>query len=253
MELLHQASEHFFASQDPHPLQYGLEQGNSDFRQDLASFLTNAYKSAPIDPRLLFVTTGASAGLDLICSLFTQPGDVIFVEEPSYFLALRIFHDHGLRIVPVPVDNDGLCIDALEDRVIESRPKLIYIIPTFQNPSGSTLSQDRREILVALAERYYVLIVADEVYHFLAYTQAPPESFATFADDAKQVISVNSFSKILAPGLRLGWIHANANVIERLVTSSLLDSGGGMNPFTSAVVNGLIESGGLEQNITHLR
>lgn len=253
LELLHQASEKYFATQDPHPLQYGLEQGNSDFRQALAKFLTSAHKSAPVDPRLLFVTTGASSAIDLICSLFTHPGDVILVEEPSYFLALGIFNEHGLRVVPVPMDNDGLCLDGLEDKIVETHPKLIYIIPSFQNPSGSTLSQDRREKLIALAERYNFLIIADEVYNLLAYTQSPPQPFATFSNDVKQVISVNSFSKILAPGLRLGWVQANERVIQQLAGSSLLDSGGGMNPFTSAVVNGLIESGGLEQNIINLR
>src|SRR5258708_23820296 len=253
MEMLHQASEKYFATKDPHPLQYGLEQGNSNFRQGLARFLISAYGRGSVDPSLLFVTTGASSAIDLICSVFTSPGDVIFVEEPSYFLALRIFRDHGLRVVPVAVDDSGLCLDGLEVKIEESHPKLIYIIPTFQNPSGVTLSEERREKLVELAERYDVLIMADEVYHLLAYNQTPPRSFATLIEHAEHVISVNSFSKILAPGLRLGWVHANREIIQRLISSSLLDSGGGMNPFTSAVVHGLIESGGLEQNIANLR
>src|SRR5258708_4965488 len=151
MEMLHQASEKYFATKDPHPLQYGLEQGNSNFRQGLARFLTSAYGRGSVDPNLLFVTTGASSAIDLICSVFTSPGDVIFVEEPSYFLALRIFRDHGLRVVPVAVDDSGLCLDGLEVKIEESHPKLIYIIPTFQNPSGVTLSEERREQLVELA------------------------------------------------------------------------------------------------------
>ncbi len=206
-----------------------------------------------VDPGLLFVTAGASSALDLICTLYTRPGDIIFVEEPSYFLALRIFEDHGLRAVPISMDDDGLRLDALDEKLAEFRPKFIYTIPTFQNPSGRTLSQARREKLVERAQRSNFLVVADEVYHFLPYTQTPPLSFATFAEDVEQVISVNSFSKILAPGLRLGWIQAHGAVIKRLAGSGLLDSGGGMNPFTSALVRGLIESGGLEKNITHLR
>jgi len=252
LEILQGAAEAYFATGDTQPLQYGLEQGSGYFRQALANFLTNAYR-APVDPRLLFVTAGASSALDLLCTLFTHPGDTIFVEEPSYFLALRIFEDHGLRVIPIPIDIDGLRLDILEERIIESHPKLIYIIPTFQNPSGRTLPQDRREKLIELAQRYNVFIVADEVYHFLAYTQTPPQPFAAFGDDVEQVISVNSFSKILAPGLRLGWIQAHRNVIKRLVNSGLLDSGGGMNPFTSVLVRELIESGGLEENINKLR
>jgi DNA-binding transcriptional MocR family regulator len=252
LELLRQSAEIHFDAGDPRSLQYGAEQGDGYFRRALAHFLTGAY-STDVDPDLLFVTAGASSALDLLCTLYTHPGDVIIVEEPSYFLALRIFEDHGVRVVPIPMDDEGLRMDALENKLTELRPKFIYTIPTFQNPSGRTLSQARREKLVEMAQRTNVLILADEVYHFLPYTQPPPQPFATFTEAVEQVISINSFSKILAPGLRLGWIQAHGTVIKRLAGSGLLDSGGGMNPFTSALVRGLIESGNLEVNITHLR
>ena len=252
LELLHRSAEAYFASGDFRPMQYGLEQGNGHFREELAGFLSKAYRTR-MDPGLLFVTSGASSALDLICTLYTRPGDAIFIEEPSYFLALRIFADHGLQAVPIPIDDDGLFLEALEEKLIDHHPKFVYTIPTFQNPSGRTLSQRRREKLVEFAQRYNFLLVADEVYHFLGYTQAPPPPFALFATDVEQVISVSSFSKILAPGLRLGWIQAHRAVIKRLAGSGLLDSGGGMNPLLSALVMGLIESGGLEQNIQRLR
>jgi len=251
--LLHKAADTYFAAGDPRPLQYGLEQGNAFFRHALARFLSANPRSMPTDPDLLFVTTGASSALDLICTLYTRLGDVILVEEPSYFLALRIFEDHGLKVISIPMDDDGVRLDTLEDRLVEFQPKLIYIIPTFQNPSGITLTQGRREKLITLAKHHNVVIVADEVYHLLAYTQLPPRSFASYAGELEHVISVNSFSKILAPGLRLGWIQAGRSIIQRLSGSGLLDSGGGMNPFTSAVVANLVESGGLEENITNLR
>jgi DNA-binding transcriptional MocR family regulator len=252
MELLHQSTEAYFASGDPRSLQYGLEQGDGYFRRALANFLTVAYGTR-VDPNLLFVTTGASSALDLLCTLYTKPGEVIFVEEPSYFLALRIFEDHGLRVIPIPMDDDGLRLDALDEKLAEFSPKFIYTIPTFQNPSGWTLSQARREKLVERAQQYNFLVLADEVYHFLPYNQTPPQPFAAFAEEVEQVISVNSFSKIMAPGLRLGWIQAHGAVIKRLAGSGMLDSGGGMNPFTSALVRELIESGGLQKNITSLR
>ena len=252
LEMLHHSAETYFAKGDRHSLQYGLEQGDCFFRLALANFLTMAYGAA-VDPDLLFVTAGASSALDLLCTLYTHPGDVIFVEEPSYFLALRIFEDHGLRVIPIPMDDDGLRLDALDDKLADLHPKFLYIIPTFQNPSGRTLSQARREKLVEEAQQHNFLVVADEVYHFLPYTETPPQPFAAYAEQVKQVISVNSFSKIMAPGLRLGWIQAHSAVIERLAGSGLLDSGGGMNPFTSALVRGLIDSGGLEENITSLR
>jgi DNA-binding transcriptional MocR family regulator len=252
VDLLRQSAETYFLSGDPRSLQYGVEQGDGYFRRALGDFLTLAY-GAQVDPDLLFVTAGASSALDLLCTQYTLPGDMIFVEQPSYFLALRIFEDHGLRVVSIPMDDEGMRIDAVEGKLAELHPKFIYIIPTFQNPSGRTLSQARREKLAELAQQYGFLVVADEVYHFLAYTQTPPGPFAAFADHVEQVVSVNSFSKILAPGLRLGWIQAHEEIIKRLSVSGLLESGGGMNPYTSALVRGLIESGGLEENIARLR
>jgi len=252
LELLRQSASMYFDTGDSRSLQYGAEQGNGYFRRALSEFLTEAYGTG-IDAEGIFVTAGASYGLDLLCTLYTRPGEVIFVEEPSYFLALRIFEDHGLRTIPIPMDEGGLRLDVLEDRLSELRPKFVYTIPTFQNPSGRTLSPSRRDKLVEIAQREKFLILADEVYHFLPYNQDPPGPFACFAENVEQVISINSFSKILAPGLRLGWIQANSTVIKRLAGSGLLDSGGGMNPFTSALVRGLIETGGLDDNIEHLR
>jgi len=252
LEALQISADSYFASGDRRSLQYGIEQGDGYFRWDLAGFLAGAY-GLSVDPDLLFITSGASSALDLMCTLYTQPGDVIFVEEPTYFLALRLFQDHGLKVVSISMDQDGLCLEGLEERIIKYQPKLIYIIPTFQNPSGRTLSQERREKLVELTRQNNVLILADEVYQLLAYTQTPPLPFATYAGQEQHVISINSFSKILAPGLRLGWLQAHPSVINRLAGSGLLDSGGGMNPFTSAVVRNLVVSGGLDGNIQLLR
>jgi DNA-binding transcriptional MocR family regulator len=206
-----------------------------------------------VDPEMLFVTAGASSALDLLCTLFTKPGDTIFVEEPSYFLALRIFSDHELRPIPISMDKEGLIIDELDQRLTEHQPKFVYTIPTFQNPSGITLSQKRRELLVERAQQNNFLVLADEAYQFLPLADSQPGSFAEFTQVVDQVISINSFSKILAPGLRLGWIQAHPRVIQRLASSGLLESGGGMNPYTSALVRGLIESGELETNIIELR
>ncbi|MBS1250961.1 MAG: 2-aminoadipate transaminase [Chloroflexi bacterium] len=252
VEAIHRSAEEYFAGGDPRPLQYGTEQGDGYFRAALADFLTTAY-GIPVGPGQLFITCGASSALDLLCTLYTNPGNVVFVEEPTYFLALRVFEDHGLRVVPLPMDEGGLHLDALDDLLTRYRPKFLYTIPTFQNPSGRTLTRARREKLVKIAQEWDFFIVADEVYHLLSYTQSPPEPFAAYTKDAANVISVNSFSKILAPGLRLGWIQAHDRVIGLLAGNGLLDSGGGMNPFTSALMRGLVESGGLEENITHLR
>ncbi len=250
LDMLHRAAEACFAKADPAFLQYGAEQGDGYFRMALAGFLSRGYGFS-VDPGTLFVTNGISNALDLICAHFTRPGDTIFVEEPTYFLALRIFADHDLRIVPVQTDENGLVIEALKEKLAEVHPKFLYTVPTFQNPGGYTLSQDRRDKLAQLSQEHDFMIAADEVYHFLNYSDRQVKSFAAYAD-LETVISLGSFSKILAPALRLGWLQAHPEAIKRLVTSGLLDSGGGLNPFTSAIVRELLEAGDLEKNIARL-
>jgi DNA-binding transcriptional MocR family regulator len=173
------------------------------------------------------------------------------VEEPSYFLALSIFADHGLQVVSIPADDSGLVIEALENALTRHRPRFLYVIPAFQNPSGHTLSQARRERLLSLSTEHGFLVVADEVYQHLHYASQPPRCFGAYPD-FDNVISLGSFSKILAPGLRLGWMQAAPALIQRFINGGLLTSGGGMNPFTSAIVRGLIEGGELQRNIAHL-
>lgn len=252
VELIQLAAADYFATGDRRPLQYGLEQGDGYFRQVLSDFLAAAYQQ-PVHSSQLFISSGASSALDLLCTLYTSPGDTILVEKPTYYLALRIFQDHRLNIVCVGGDQDGLDLERLEWCLATYHPKLIYLVPTFQNPSGRTLSQNQREKLIELALRQDTLLVADEVYHFLAYSELPPPPFGSYARQFEQVVSVGSFSKILAPGLRLGWLQAHQKVIQRLAGSGLLDSGGGLNPFTSAIIYRLFGSGRLETHISYLQ
>lgn len=250
LDLIREAAKARLSQDDNLFLQYGAEQGDGYFRIALADFLSKGY-GFDVKPESLFITNGISKALDLICTLFTRAGDTIFVEEPTYFLALRIFADHHLNIVSIDTDANGLIIQSLEEKLVKFHPRFLYLIPTFQNPTGVTMPQDRRERLMELAEKHDFLLVADEVYHLLSYTQRPPKSFAAYID-AEHVISLGSFSKILAPGLRLGWLQAGPETIKRFNTCGLLDSGGGLNPFTSAIVRGVIESGGLENHIDKL-
>ncbi len=251
LEAMRQAVGHRLGYDDPFLLAYGVEQGDGHFRIALADFLSKGYGTA-VEPNDLFVTTGISQGLDFVCTLFSQPGDTIFVEEPTYFLALSIFADHHLNIVGIPTDADGLNIEALEEKLAEHQPVFLYTIPAFHNPSGVTLSAARRERLVALSHEHNFLIVADEVYHLLAYTSTPPPPLGSFIQ-SETVFSLGSFSKILAPGLRLGWIQAGPALIEQLVHNGLLDSGGGLNPFTSAMVRSAIELGLQDKHLDHLK
>jgi len=248
---LAQAAEHCLTHNDPCILAYGAEQGNGYFRIALARFLSEEYKFS-VDPDDLFITAGASQGLDFICRLFTRPGDTIFVEEPTYSLALGIFADHRLNVVGLPMDADGLIIAALEEALTRHAPIFLYTIPTFHNPTSRTLSAARREKLVQLSQAHKFLIVADEVYHLLAYKAAPPLPMGKFTE-SRTVLSLGSFSKILAPGLRLGWIQTHPELIEKLIRNGLINSGGGLNPFTSAIVQSVIELGLQDQQLARLK
>lgn len=251
LELMHRAAAHRLDQNEPAFLNYGLEAGSDYFRQALADFLSRGYGTA-VSAHNLFTTSGISQALDLLCTLFTQPGDTIFVEEPTYFLALDIFRDHHLRIVSLPTDDDGLMIDALAEKLKTEKPIFLYTVPTFQNPSGATLSLARRQRLIELSQVHDFYILADEVYQLLAYTAVPPQPLCHISDN-NRVISLGSFSKILAPGLRLGWIEAAPALLDRLANSGLLQSGGGLNPFTAEIVRSLLEQSWQDEFLAHLK
>ena len=232
-------------------LAYGEASGNGNFRETLAEFLTGQYPD-PVDPDQLLITNGNSQGLDFICTLFTRPGDTVLVEEPSYFLALKIFADHRLNLVSIPVDDNGLMTDVLKERLKTLTPAFLYTIPTYHNPAGVTLSLKRRQELVRICTQKNLLVVADEVYHFLNYSDEPPPPLGTWCNLCP-LISLGSFSKILAPGLRLGWMHTSEGVVKKISGSGLMLSGGGFNPFTSEIVNSVISLGFLKTHIQHLR
>ncbi len=251
VDIIEKSSAEYARRRDPHLLAYGFEQGDGGFRRVLAEVLEPIYGLA-VDPGHLLVTNGASQAIDLVCTLFATAGDTIFVEEPTYFLARKIFADHRLKPVALPMDADGLIIEALEAELKRTRPAFLYTIPTYHNPSSVCLSAARRAQLAELSRRYDLLVVADEVYHPLSYAPAPPPPMVGFSLTAN-IISLGSFSKILAPGLRLGWLQASPAIIERMVQCGLLDSGGGLNPFTSGVVRSAIELGLLAEHLALLR
>jgi DNA-binding transcriptional MocR family regulator len=246
LALLHGACERFFASAQPLELNYGERQGDARFRAALAAFLGNAASES------LMLTAGISQALDFVCSRLTRPGDTVFVEEPSYPYSFQIFRDHGLKIVGIPLDGQGMDMEQCELKLAEHRPKLLYTIPAYNNPTGQTLSRERRERLVALSRKHGFIVAADEVYQLLHHGEPPPASFGTMAGHGN-VLSLGSFSKILAPGLRLGWIQTNAELMGILTASGMLVSGGNFNHFTSHVVRQLIEDRQLLSHIAHLR
>ncbi|MDX1380176.1 MAG: PLP-dependent aminotransferase family protein [Xanthomonadales bacterium] len=239
--LVRQAADAFLEHAGPGELNYGERQGDASFRAALAGFLSSEY-AAPVTAGSLFVSTGSSQALDYVCARFTQPGDTVVVEEPSYFLAFQIFRDHGLRILPVPTDADGMVVAALEEVLTRTRPALLYTIPSFHNPGGQSLSAGRRRRIAQLSREHDFVVAADEVYQLLWYERPPPPAMGTLLE-AGNILSLGSFSKIMAPGLRLGWIQAAPALMEVLVDSGAVNSGGSMNQFTSIVMREAIEQG----------
>jgi 2-aminoadipate transaminase len=251
VNLLREASEEFFKVANPQELNYGEKQGDIRFRESLAVFLSLEYG---VDTRAesLLLSCGNSQALDFICERFTKPGDTVFVEEPTYFLAFQIFRDHGLNIVPIAMDQDGLVIEALEQALKTSVPVLLYTIPSFSNPGGQTLSESRRKRLVDLSREHDFVIAADEVYQMLPYFGEVPPALGTMIDRGN-VLSMGTFSKIMAPGLRLGWIQAPAHLMEIALDSGWINSGGAVNHVTSHIVRHAIDMGLQTSFIEQLR
>lgn len=250
-EVIRQAAAHRFAQPDSLYVNYGPEQGDGQFLEQLATFLSDGYGFAA-DPLSLMVTAGASQAIDLIVSFFSQPGDTIFVEEPTYFLALPIFRDWGLKVVGIPVDHDGMRIDALEEALTRHSPKFMYTIPAHHNPMGVTLSAERRRRLVELSVVHGFYILADEVYHLLTFDDEMPPPMATMTD-AGTVFSIGSFSKILGPGMRVGWIQTCPKLMLQLLKIGFVFSGGSLSQFASHVVRSALETGLQQQFLEALK
>ncbi|ACL23966.1 aminotransferase-like domain-containing protein [Chloroflexus aggregans] len=205
-------------------------------------------------PEQVLVGYGSGQILALLPEIFVEPGDIVIIEGPSFLGAVKRFVQSGARLITVPVDEHGMNVTVLADVLRRlaaegRRPKFIYTIPTFHNPTGVTLSLDRRRQLVALAAEYGVPVVEDDAYIDLRFSGEPLPSLAAL-DQAGWVIRVGTYSKILAPGLRIGWVHARREIIDRLL---MVKAEGTTGPFITRVVARYCADGRLERHITELR
>ncbi|GBM88642.1 Aromatic-amino-acid aminotransferase 1 [Araneus ventricosus] len=255
---------------DAQIFQYGLENGHWQFRSFLATFLTEEYGDT-VSSEQLFLTGGASSGLWLILSALFNSGSVVFVEDPSYFCALKVFSDLRMKVVPVKTDDYGIVTDDLQEKLIEHFSEnpvaphpplkaLIYLIPVYQNPTGSVLPEGRCRKLINLAQKYGVTIVCDDVYNLLHYDDKPVCPKRLFAYDNRfhpdyvgNVISNGTFSKFLGPGLRVGWIEAPKWATEMLEDFGVIGSGGGLNTYTSGVITSLMALGKMKIHLQKVK
>lgn len=194
--------------QSPTVLQYSTSEGNPLLREEIARQYAAA--GLPTDPASLLVTTGSQQALGLLSTALLDPGDTILVEEPCYLAALQTFALAGARVIGVPYLGDDLDLDALESLAREHSPKFLYTVPTFQNPTGRTHGIEARKRMADAARRHGFRIIEDEPYRQLRYSGDELPSIATFAPE--HVLSLGSLSKVIAPGLRIGWIRMTADV-----------------------------------------
>jgi 2-aminoadipate transaminase len=191
-------------------LQYSTTEGEPALRAALAA--RTSLRGLATDPDDVLVTTGSQQALSLLATALIEPGDTVLVENPCYLAALQVFGFAGARIVPVPGDADGMDPRALEELVVRERPKLLYTVPTFQNPTGRTLPADRRATIAAVAARRGLWIVEDDPYGELRFEGERVPWIASYEDAGDRTVLLGSFSKVMAPGLRLGWLRAPAGL-----------------------------------------
>jgi DNA-binding transcriptional MocR family regulator len=198
-------------------LQYGATEGYEPLRQRLSTHM--ATKGATVSPDGLIVTTGSQQALDLIAKTLISPGDKVIVEAPTFLATIQCFRLYGADLVSAPIDDNGVDVDRLEQLIAQHKPKLVYLIPTFGNPSGAMLSQERRKRILEIAVRTQTVIVEDDPYGELFFEQAPPPSLLALSEQVPGsrdwLAHCGSLSKVLSPGLRVGWMVAPPELLQR--------------------------------------
>ncbi len=207
---LRAAFDRVLADDPRRALQYSTTEGDADLREAIAQRLTA--RALPTDSDDLMITTGSQQALTLITTAVLEPGDVVLVEDPCYLAALQTFGFAGARVVPVPTDDDGIIPEALDEIAAREPAKLLYLVPTFQNPTGRTLPAARRTAVAEAAARHGFWIVEDDPYGELRYDGEQVPWIAASPAASDRTILLGSFSKIMAPGLRLGYLRAPAAI-----------------------------------------
>ena len=220
VEGIRAASNAALAEEPGAALQYGATEGYNPLREQLAAFMT-AKGATDVAADNLIVTTGSQQALDLIGKTMISPGDKVIVEGPTFLATIQCFRLYGAEVISAPIDGEGVQVDALEQLIVQHKPKLIYTIPTFGNPSGATLSLERRKRLLELAVRYQVLVVEDDPYGDLYFDAPPPPSLLALSAQVPGsrdfLAHCGSLSKVLSPGLRIGWLVAPAELLAKAV------------------------------------
>ena len=198
----------------PRMLAYSSPQGEKELREAVAEVLLRP-KGVEADPDNIMIVNGGIETMNLLCQLFIEPGDVILVESPTFVHCVEIFEMFQARCIAVDTDDEGIRPDAVEEAIKRYHPKFVYVVPTFHNPSGRTLTLERRKRLAELGSEYDVVILEDDPYRDLRFSGEELKPIKAF-DKTGNTILANSFSKIFSPGARLGYVLATQEIIDRL-------------------------------------
>ncbi len=192
-------------------LQYSLTMGIVQLREKIAEMATRA--GSPTKIENLLITSGSQQGIELLARVFVDKGDYIITENPTYVGALQAFQYYQARYAPVEIDDDGMIVDQVEEKIKKYSPKMIYTVSNFQNPTGITMSLERRRQLLALASRYGIPVIDDNPYSDIRFSGEPVRTLKSIGGD--EVIALKTFSKTLTPGLRIGWINGPASIVRQ--------------------------------------
>ena len=252
---IREASARVLANESGPALQYGATEGYNPLREQLADFMT-AKGVSGMTPESLIVTTGSQQALDLIAKTLLDESDVALVEAPTFLATIQCFRLYGPQVLGVPIDADGVRVDLLEEMMAKHKPKLVYLVPTFGNPSGAMLSLERRLRVLELAVKYQTVVVEDDPYGDLYFGEAPPPSLLALSDrvpgSRDWLVHCGSLSKVLSPGLRVGWLIAPAALLQR-ATMCKQFSDAHTSTFAQATAAEYLRSGRMPATLDHVR
>ncbi|MEI6768040.1 MAG: PLP-dependent aminotransferase family protein [Betaproteobacteria bacterium] len=250
-----EASEKVLNDSPASALQYGATEGYPALREELALFMKSKGVQ-DIDASGLIVTTGSQQALDLVGKTMLDEADTALVEAPTFLATIQCFRLYGPKVLGVPIDEHGVRVDLLEEMIQKHRPKLIYLVPTFGNPSGAMLSLDRRLKVLELAVKYETLVVEDDPYGDLYFASEPAPSMLSLAHrvpgSREWLVYCGSLSKVLSPGLRVGWMVAPQAMLQK-ATMCKQFSDAHTSTFAQATAAQYLKSGRMPNTLTHVR
>src|SRR4051794_2306021 len=255
VEGLREASQKALAEEPGGALQYGATEGYEPLRTQLAAF-ERSKGVTDLEPHQLIVTTGSQQALDLLGKTLIDPGDKVIVEGPTFLATIQCFRLYGADVQSAPIDAHGVQVDKLEELIKQHKPKFVYLIPTFGNPSGALLSLERRRKVLELAVKYQVLIVEDDPYGDLYFGEPPPPSILALSKDVpgsrEWVAHCGSMSKVLSPGLRVGWLIAQPELLAK-ATMCKQFSDAHTSTFAQATAAQYLKSGRMPDTLHRVR